>query len=90
MSAQLDITMDDISGDPSEKLKKLKVQKDEDDDASDEEEKEPDVPSDRLINTWRKGDHDMEPSAKMMKLVELINEWDATGDKTIVYSQCKP
>lgn len=42
-----------------------------------------------LVKTWRKGDSDMEPSAKMMALVHYLKEWDSTGDKTIVYSQCK-
>ncbi|CAL1697769.1 unnamed protein product [Somion occarium] len=40
-----------------------------------------------LVKTWRKGDSDMEPSAKMMALVHYLKEWDSTGDKTIVYSQ---
>lgn len=47
-----------------------------------------DGPSEALIATWRKGDDDMEPSTKMLKLVSLLKEWDASGDKTICYSQC--
>ncbi|PBK96912.1 hypothetical protein ARMGADRAFT_989149 [Armillaria gallica] len=46
-----------------------------------------DGPSEALIATWRKGDDDMEPSTKMLKLVSLLKEWDASGDKTICYSQ---
>ncbi|KAK0228592.1 SNF2 family DNA-dependent ATPase [Armillaria fumosa] len=46
-----------------------------------------DGPSEALIATWRKGDDDMEPSTKMLKLLSLLKEWDASGDKTICYSQ---
>ncbi|KAK0483680.1 SNF2 family DNA-dependent ATPase [Armillaria novae-zelandiae] len=46
-----------------------------------------DGPSEALIATWRKGDDDMEPSTKMLKLLSLLKEWDAGGDKTICYSQ---
>lgn len=45
-------------------------------------------PSDALLATWGKGDSDMEPSAKMLALIEYLKEWDSTGDKTICYSQC--
>jgi hypothetical protein len=48
-----------------------------------------DGPSDAVIATWRKGDDDLEPSAKMVALVELLQEWEASGDKTICYSQCQ-
>jgi hypothetical protein len=47
-----------------------------------------DGPSDIVIATWRRGDDDLEPSAKMLALVKLLKEWDACGDKTICYSQC--
>lgn len=46
------------------------------------------VPSEAVFATWRKGDDDMEPSTKMLGLVDLLNEWDSTGDKAICYSQC--
>lgn len=42
-----------------------------------------------LVNTWRKGDNDMEPSAKMLAMIDYLKEWEAAGDKSIVYSQCK-
>ena len=45
--------------------------------------------SDPVIATWRRGDDDLEPSTKMLALVEYLKEWDSTGDKTICYSQCK-
>jgi hypothetical protein len=48
------------------------------------------MPSDAVFATWRKGDDDLEPSTKMLGLVDLLNEWDSTGDKTICYSQCRP
>ncbi|CCL99823.1 uncharacterized protein FIBRA_01847 [Fibroporia radiculosa] len=43
--------------------------------------------SDQLIQTWRRGDNNLEPSTKMLALVQQLQEWDATGDKTIVFSQ---
>ena len=48
------------------------------------------MPSDAVFATWRKGDDDLEPSTKMLGLIDLLNQWDCTGDKTICYSQCKP
>lgn len=41
-----------------------------------------------LVNIWRRGDNDMEPSAKMLAMIEYLREWEAAGDKSIVYSQC--
>jgi hypothetical protein len=38
--------------------------------------------------TWGRGDDDMEPSTKMLQMLELLKEWDSAGDKTIIYSQC--
>lgn len=49
---------------------------------------EPSAPSAELINTWRKGGANLEPSAKMVALIRYLKEWEYTGDKTIVYSQC--
>ncbi|KAL0066241.1 hypothetical protein AAF712_006672 [Marasmius tenuissimus] len=40
-----------------------------------------------LVATWAKGDDDLEPSAKMLQLMEYLKEWELIGDKTIVYSQ---
>jgi hypothetical protein len=47
-----------------------------------------DGPSDVVIATWKRGDDDLEPSAKMLAMVQLLKEWDSCGDKTICYSQC--
>ncbi|KAG6836974.1 hypothetical protein H0H93_016927 [Arthromyces matolae] len=44
-------------------------------------------PSEEVIATWRRGDDDLEPSTKMLALLDLLQQWEATGDKTIVYSQ---
>ncbi|KAH8102694.1 SNF2 family DNA-dependent ATPase [Cristinia sonorae] len=44
-------------------------------------------PTEAVYSTWRKGDNDMEPSAKMLQLIKYLKEWEPTGDKTIVYSQ---
>jgi hypothetical protein len=46
-------------------------------------------PSDAVLATWRRGDDDVEPSTKMLALIEYLKEWESTGDKTICYSQCK-
>ncbi|KAF9265070.1 hypothetical protein L218DRAFT_1076057 [Marasmius fiardii PR-910] len=40
-----------------------------------------------VLATWAKGDDDLEPSAKMIKLIEYVREWEDLGDKTICYSQ---
>lgn len=47
------------------------------------------MPSDAVFATWRKGDDDLEPSTKMLGLIDLLNKWDCTGDKAICYSQCR-
>jgi len=44
-------------------------------------------PSQRTVATWRRDDDDMEPSAKMLALIEQLRVADNAGDKTIVYSQ---
>ncbi|PPQ94269.1 hypothetical protein CVT25_004926 [Psilocybe cyanescens] len=46
-----------------------------------------DGPSDAVVATWRRGDEDLEPSSKMVKLIEYLKEWEYSGDKTICYSQ---
>lgn len=45
-------------------------------------------PSDAVIATWRKGDDDLEPSTKMLALINLLKKSDTSDDKTICYSQC--
>lgn len=45
-------------------------------------------PSDALFATWARGDDDMEPSTKMIAMINLLKEWEVSGDKTIIYSQC--
>jgi len=45
-------------------------------------------PDQRTLATWRRGDGDMEPSAKMLALIKCLQEAERNGDKTIVYSQC--
>ncbi|KAG1740604.1 SNF2 family N-terminal domain-containing protein [Suillus lakei] len=45
------------------------------------------APSRALIAMWRKGDYDLEPSTKMLALIDFLKSWDASGDKTICYSQ---
>lgn len=41
-----------------------------------------------MVAHWRRGDDNMESSTKMVALVEALREGDASGDKTIVFSQC--
>ena len=52
--------------------------------------KEVKKPSQHTVATWRRGrdDDDMEPSAKMLALIEQLRAAEHAGDKTIVYSQC--
>jgi SNF2 family DNA or RNA helicase len=45
-------------------------------------------PSEAVMSTWKKGDDDMEPSTKMLALIGFLKDWEASGDKTICYSQC--
>ncbi|KAI0798158.1 SNF2 family N-terminal domain-containing protein [Abortiporus biennis] len=48
---------------------------------------DPGQPRAEVIETWRRGDYNMEASAKMLALIDYLREWDSCGDKTIVYSQ---
>lgn len=48
---------------------------------------DPGAPSPALIAMWRKGDYDLEPSTKMLALIDFLKSWDTSGDKTICYSQ---
>ena len=43
----------------------------------------------RLVEVWKRANADLEPSAKMVALLRLLKSWDATGDKTICFSQCE-
>jgi hypothetical protein len=36
---------------------------------------------------WHRDDDDLEPSAKMLAMIEQLQIAENTGDKTIVYSQ---
>ena len=47
------------------------------------------IPSEATFATWRRGDDDMEASVKMLRMLKYLKEWDTTGDKTIIYSQCR-
>ncbi|OCH85007.1 hypothetical protein OBBRIDRAFT_345483 [Obba rivulosa] len=44
-------------------------------------------PNKDLVDMWRRGDDNLEPSAKMLALIGLLQEWEITGDKIIVFSQ---
>jgi hypothetical protein len=41
------------------------------------------------VKTWSRGNNDMVSSTKMIEMTRLLKEWEASGDKIIVYSQCK-
>ncbi|KAJ7085372.1 SNF2 family DNA-dependent ATPase [Mycena belliarum] len=51
------------------------------------DEDDADGPSAAILSNWGRGDDDLEPSTKMLAMMDLLKEWDATGDKTICYSQ---
>jgi hypothetical protein len=82
----------DISGDESDEVKVEKYKEP----PSRQKGKQPTTsnvikkPSQRTVATWRRDDDDMEPSAKMLALVEQLRIAEDAGDKTIVYSQCAP
>ncbi|KAJ7024175.1 SNF2 family DNA-dependent ATPase [Mycena alexandri] len=54
---------------------------------SGDDEDDVDMPSDAVISNWGRGDDDLEASTKMLEMMRLLKEWEATGDKTICYSQ---
>ncbi|KAJ7762016.1 SNF2 family DNA-dependent ATPase [Mycena maculata] len=45
------------------------------------------MPSAAVISNWGRGDDDLEPSTKMLAMLDMLKEWESTGDKTICYSQ---
>ncbi|EIM84514.1 uncharacterized protein STEHIDRAFT_61302 [Stereum hirsutum FP-91666 SS1] len=45
------------------------------------------TPDQQMLTAWGKGDDDLEPSAKMLALIEELRVAEREGDKTIVYSQ---
>ena len=49
----------------------------------------PAAPDMSAFAVWKQGGSNVEASAKMLKMIEYLKEWESTGDKTIVYSQCK-
>ena len=40
------------------------------------------------FDAWELNGNNFEPSVKMVQMVAYIKEWEAKGDKTIVFSQC--
>ncbi|KAI0041675.1 hypothetical protein FA95DRAFT_1501098 [Auriscalpium vulgare] len=46
-----------------------------------------DAPNAEMVATWRVGDENLEPSAKMLELIKQLKDAENAGDKTIVYSQ---
>lgn len=76
---------------PSRRKKRARATPDSDEEEEEEVKKKPtgQEPSDAVLATWRRGDDDMEPSTKMLALVNYLKEWDASGDKAICYSQCE-
>ncbi|KAJ7662894.1 SNF2 family N-terminal domain-containing protein [Mycena rosella] len=51
------------------------------------EEDDVDMPSAAVLSNWGRGDNDLEPSSKMLAMMDMLKQWDASGDKTICYSQ---
>ncbi|OSD03838.1 hypothetical protein PYCCODRAFT_205289 [Trametes coccinea BRFM310] len=51
------------------------------------DEKVPAKPNEATLSTWRQGGSNVEASAKMLKMIEHLKEWESTGDKTIIFSQ---
>ena len=45
--------------------------------------------SQRPPETRKQGGANVEPSAKMIAMIDTLKEWEVTGDKTIVFSQCE-
>ena len=53
------------------------------------EESAPAEPDMAVFEMWKQGGNNVEPSAKMLQMIKYLKEWEATGDKTIVFSQCE-
>jgi hypothetical protein len=47
---------------------------------------EVDMPSDAVITNWGRGDDALEASTKMLAMMNLLKDWEVTGDKTICSS----
>lgn len=48
----------------------------------------PQEPSKATLQVWRNGADDLEPSTKMLAMIEELKVAEEAGDKTICYSQC--
>ncbi len=68
----------------NDKRGKGKAKMDEDD-----EEPPPPPPDPNQYNVWMEGGNNVESSAKMTQMIAYLKEWECTGDKTIVFSQCE-
>ncbi|KAF8890769.1 SNF2 family N-terminal domain-containing protein [Infundibulicybe gibba] len=78
----MDLTMNDISKPlPPKKSQKSSPPKGK------KKQENADGLSEAVLATWSKGDDDLEPSTKMLALIDYLKEWETTGDKTICYSQ---
>lgn len=53
-----------------------------------DDEKDPGEPDQHVLNTWKQGGSNVESSAKMLQMVAYLKEWESSGDKTIIFSQC--
>lgn len=53
-----------------------------------EDEAAPGQPNEHLLNTWKQGGSTVESSAKMLQMIAYLQEWESSGDKIIVFSQC--
>ncbi|KAG6330201.1 hypothetical protein ID866_8887, partial [Astraeus odoratus] len=51
------------------------------------DDKDTGAPSRAVVATWRKDDYDLQPSTKMLALIDLLREAEAHGDKSICFSQ---
>lgn len=51
------------------------------------DEREPTALPNALLDVWRRGDNDLEPSAKMLALIDSLREAAEYGDKSICFSQ---
>ncbi len=54
-----------------------------------DEPKAPSAMDPRQFEMWKQGGSNVESSAKMVQMIAYLKEWESTGDKTIVFSQCE-
>lgn len=81
-SARKDESEEDSEDDDDEPSSKGKGKNKNEDEAASGQ------PNEHLLSTWKQGGSTVESSAKMLQMIGYLKEWESSGDKIIVFSQC--